>query len=114
MCMDKSDDFSQMRFSQTIQDKFCAAIFPQYFENKSFLPDGICNPCRTVLGSQSRPPQDRRKIKYQIDYQKLAKHVKFLTQNHLEDGENGKLYTSSLVQKSNKYTNFHVFITYIV
>ena len=113
MCMDKSDDKNN-RFSQTYQDKFCAAIFPQYFENKSFLPDGICNPCRTVLGSQSRPPQNRRKIKYQIDYQKLAKHVKFLTQNHLEDGENGKLYTSSLVQKSKKYTNFHVFITNIL
>ena len=107
MCMDKSEDKNN-RFSQKNQDRFCATIFPTYFENKSFLPDGICKPCETVLVSQSRPPQDRRKIKYQIHYKKLAKHVKFLTQHHPEDGENGNII-SNLVPKLKSYINFHVY-----
>ena len=90
--MDKSDDKNN-RFSQKNQDRICSAIFPQYFEKKSFLPDGICKPCETVLGTQSKPHQARRKIKHQINYKKLAKHVQFLTQYHPEDGENGNIFS---------------------
>ena len=89
MCLGKSKDEKQ-RFSKKNKERFSAAIFTQYGEKYSpYLPDGICKSCETVLGSQSKP--NRMKIKYQINYTKLAKHVQFLTQYHPEDGENGNI-----------------------
>ena len=87
--MDKSDD-KKNRFNQKNQERFTAAIYGRYEEVKDYLPDGICKSCETVLVSQSKPPKDRRKIKVNINYDKLAKHVKFLRQHHSKDGDEGK------------------------
>ena len=89
MCLDKSEDINTNRFKDKLKGYFATYVFSNYFEKAEYLPDGICKSCNTILYSQARPGQQKN-IKYNIDYDLLAKHVHFLTKKHSEAGENGQ------------------------
>ena len=89
MCLDKSEDINTNRFKDKLKGYFATYFFSNYFEKAEYLPDGICKSCNTILYSQARPGQQKN-IKYNIDYDLLAKHVHFLTKKHSEAGENGQ------------------------
>ena len=88
LCLDKSKDMNNRFNNSKLQELFATHVYPNFYEKAQYLPDGICQTCKTVLYSQAYP-EKKMKIKDQKDYAKLAKHLQFLTKQHPEDGEDG-------------------------